>query len=73
MIGDLVIITSNKWFFFVDDVQTKAAICSMQFETGWDMTMRGLILSFPKVINLKFPLQSHQKYYITQYGELGFS
>ena len=24
------------------------------------------------VINFKFPLQPHQKYYITQYGELGF-
>ena len=27
----------------------------------------------PRVMNLKFPLQPHQKYYITQYGELGFS
>ena len=27
----------------------------------------------PRVINLKFPLQPHQKYYITQYEELGFS
>ena len=25
------------------------------------------------MINVKFPLQSHQKYYITQYEELGFS
>ena len=27
----------------------------------------------PRVINVKFPLQPHQKYYITQYEELGFS
>ena len=29
--------------------------------------------SLPRVINLKFPLQPHEKYYVTQYGELGFS
>ena len=27
--------------------------------------------SLPRVINVKFPLQPHQKYYITQYGEHG--
>ena len=32
-----------------------------------------LTLSVPRVINLQFPLQPLQKYYITQYGELGFS
>ena len=31
-----------------------------------------VIPTLPRVINLKFPLQPHQKYYITQYGELGF-
>ena len=31
-----------------------------------------LTLSFPRVINIKFLLQPHQKYYITQYEELGF-
>ena len=30
-------------------------------------------LSLPRVINIKFPLQPHQQYNITQYGELGFS
>ena len=30
-------------------------------------------LSLPRVINIKFPLQPHQKYYITQYGQLGYS
>ena len=30
-------------------------------------------LSLPRVINLKPLLQPHQKYYITQYEELGFS
>ena len=32
-----------------------------------------LILSLPGVIDIKFPLQPHQKYNITQYEELGFS
>ena len=32
-----------------------------------------LSLSLPGVINVKFPLQPHQKYYITPYEELGFS
>ena len=32
-----------------------------------------LTLSLLRVINVKFPLQPHQIYYITQYGELGFS
>ena len=32
-----------------------------------------LTLSLPRVINFKFPLQPRQKYYITQYEELGFS
>ena len=29
--------------------------------------------ALPRVINTKSPLQLHQKYYTTQYGELGFS
>ena len=32
-----------------------------------------LTLLLPRVINVKFLLQPHQKYYITQYGEPGFS
>ena len=32
-----------------------------------------LTLSLLRVIDVKFPLHPHQKYYITQYGELGFS
>ena len=32
-----------------------------------------LTLSFPRVINFKFPLQPQQKYDITKYEELGFS
>ena len=32
-----------------------------------------LTLSLPRVINFKILLQPHQKYNITQYGELGFS
>ena len=29
--------------------------------------------SLPRVINVKFPLQPHEKYKVTQYEELGFS
>ena len=32
-----------------------------------------LTLSLPRVINFEFPQQPHQKYYITQYEDLGFS
>ena len=32
-----------------------------------------LTLSLPRVINVKCLLHPHQKYYITQYEELGFS
>ena len=32
-----------------------------------------LTLALPRVVNLKFLLQLHQKDHITQYGELGFS
>ena len=35
----------------------------------WD---EDLTLSLPRVINFKFPLQPHHKYYITQYGDLAF-
>ena len=32
-----------------------------------------LTLSLPRGFNFKFPLQTHQEFYITQYEELGFS
>ena len=38
---------------------------------AWQMVL--LTLSLPTVINFKIPLQPHQKYEITQNGELGFS
>ena len=38
-----------------------------------DIGSRILTLSLPRVINFKFLLQPHQKYYITQCEELGFS
>ena len=37
---------------------------------------RGVVhraMSLPRVINFAFPLQPHQNFDITQYGELGFS
>ena len=42
-------------------------------EMAWLVDLHNLTLSLPRVINVKFPLQPHQKYYITQYEELGFS
>ena len=33
----------------------------------------GSTLSLPTVINIKFPLQPHQEYYITRYKAHGFS
>ena len=38
-----------------------------------EYTSCALTLSLPRVINFKFPLHPHQKYYITQYEEPGFS
>ena len=35
--------------------------------------VKGLILLLPRVINFKFPLKPYQKYYTTQYEEVGFS
>ena len=48
-----------SWFLLVPRVAVVAPFC--------------LTLSLPRVINFQFPLQPHQKYYTTQYGELGFS
>ena len=36
------------------------------------LAVKCLTLSLQRVINRKFPLQPHQKHYITQYEELGF-
>ena len=44
-------------------------LACLQSLTTWNNSN----LSLPKVINVKFPLQPHQKYHITQYEELGFS
>ena len=44
--------------------------CSRIHYHAWQ---HDLTLSLLRVINVNFPLQPHHKYYITQYGELGFS
>ena len=46
-----------------------------ELKTGRSLLGPGqlLTLSCPRVINFKFLLQPHQKYYITQYEEVGFS
>ena len=40
---------------------------------AWLFGLSLLTISFRRAINFKFLLQDHQKYNITQYGELGFS
>ena len=45
----------------------------ISIEKTMDLVIRLFTLSLPRVINFKFPLQPHQKYYSTQYEELGFS
>ena len=49
--------------------------CCMHFppRTCKAADLAALTLSLLRVISFKFPLQPHQKYDITQYGELGFS
>ena len=42
-------------------------------ELDIDYVIFRLTLSLPRVIHFKFLLQPHQKYYITQYEEFGFS
>ena len=45
----------------------------LQLDIDRLLGVKGLTLSLPRVINFKNLLQPHQKYYITQYEELGFS
>ena len=52
---------------------TKAWIGTLQWRTALDSKVRRHGGFNPRVINFKFPLQPHQKYYIIQNGELGFS
>ena len=49
-------------------------LCSLT-RTITSHSMENLVFhgSLPRVINVKFPLQPHQNYHITQYGELGLS
>ena len=44
-----------------------------KFEIDHSWEWKELTLSLPRVINLQFPLQPHQKCNISQYGELVFS
>ena len=40
---------------------------------SYGLAYHALALSLPRVINIKFPMQPNQNYYITHYDELGFS
>ena len=53
----------------------RTAKLSVSIEAKYCVSWRSLdvTLSLPRVINVKFPLQPHQKCYVTQYGELGLS
>ena len=55
--------TSITVFRFSTDCMKKLNQCRFMYTT----------LSLPRVFNFRFPVQPHQKYYITQYGELCFS
>ena len=47
--------------------------CTLKcFQNLYHLLM-GLVRSLPRMISSKFPLQPHQKHYITQYEELGFT
>ena len=50
---------------------TTAAITTTT--THWQRLQLECVLMLPRVINIKLRLQSHQKYYVTQYEGLGFS
>ena len=75
---------TTSWQRVFEDVTFRASFpCWMELPVGkrtnkfmrlWTKAMRQqLSLSLLRVINVKFPLQPHQKYYITQYGELWLS
>ena len=53
-------------------LQTKSQAQRLSNEGLGRLSTEGDAL-FPRVINLKFPVQPHQKCYLTQYEELGFS
>ena len=62
---------ANRDFFLERNMNCCSARCGAKVRI---VRIKPLTLSLPRVINIKFPLQHHQKYYITQYeGELGFS
>ena len=58
-----------------DTNQNKSHCChsSMRASAQTDNPAFLFTLSLLRVINFKFPLQPHRKYYITQYEELCFS
>ena len=66
----------RTWSFMAHSQECSISnfLCSLT-RTITSHSMENLVFhgSLPRVINVKFPLQPHQKYYITQYGELGLS
>ena len=73
---NLIVHSILRWKMIIPPILTTSLIHLSSGRLGectfwtweWELT-----LSLPRVINFKFPLQTHQKYYVTQYGELGFS
>ena len=64
--GKLVLWVPCFLLFLTIDITDRARLCGFQI---W--FIRALaVLSLARVINFKFSLQPHQKYYITQYEEL---
>ena len=67
-----IIRISSVYFTIISDFGAFLASHPCTIGTEIEQEVK-LSLSLPRVINVKFPLQSHQKYHIKQYGEPGFS
>ena len=70
------ILRRNAVFAVVGEVQARKIVCqgcgNYGKALGSEMDLVGNNLTLALSIVIKFPLQPHQKYYITQYEELGF-
>ena len=69
----LPILTASLINFSLRSLENEPLNLGVKGFEGWGSRRKALTPSLPRVINFKFLLQPHQKDYITQYGELGFS
>ena len=79
-----IMLACLRWSFASPHFEMSRFLCKLCASRSWfcmwlncymrDTTQTfALTLSFPRVINITFLLQPHQKYYITQNEELDFS